>query len=105
MAVEPALPRAADLTFFNGTNLFVTVLDANTGKTTYVSIALFIQWIVQQASPSFVTTDLVNNFPQVVVHNDQAATERPSGRELVIWKGSVVPDNIEPGDIYSDTAP
>lgn len=45
-----------------------------------------------------------SNAATVVVHGAVAGTERPEGAVLVIWKGTVEPDNGEDGDIYVDTS-
>lgn len=39
----------------------------------------------------------------VVVHGSTAGTARPAGAAHVIWKGSVEPENGEPGDVWYDT--
>lgn len=41
-------------------------------------------------------------FAMVVNHGAVANTARPEGITLVIWKGTVVPDNMAVGDLFVD---
>lgn len=41
-------------------------------------------------------------FAMVVNHGAVADEPRPEGITLVIWKGTVVPDNMEVGDLFVD---
>ena len=87
----------------------------------HVNLAQSISWLKSQIQEMYNTlselegtaSDLESNkvshtyaqenYAAFVKHGDDASVDRPSDKDLVIWVGSVEPDNAEDKDIWVST--